>query len=44
MTLEAALAKTMWLLGQDKDPTFFRSHFHVSIQHDILLPEAHNKK
>ena len=40
MTLEAALTKTMWLLGQNRDPDFFRSRFHVPVQHDILLPEA----
>ena len=39
MTLEAALTKTMWLLGQNRDPDFFRSRFHVPVQHDILLPE-----
>ena len=38
MTLEAVLAKTMWLLGQNRDPEFFRQHFHVPVQHDILLP------
>ncbi len=40
MTLEAVLTKTMWLLGQSKDPEFFRSRFHVPVMHDILLPEV----
>jgi len=39
MTLEAALTKTMWLLGQSKDPEVFRSRFHLPVMHDILLPE-----
>ncbi len=43
MTPEAALAKTMWLLGQSRDPEVFRSRFHVPVQHDILLPEAFAK-
>ncbi len=44
MTPEAALAKTMWLLGQSRDPDLFRSRFHLPVQHDILLPEAFDKK
>ena len=40
MTLEAVLAKTMWLLGQSKDPDVFRTRFHVPVMHDILLPET----
>ena len=39
MTLEAAVTKTMWLLGQSCDPDFFRSRFHTPVLHDILLPE-----
>ena len=40
MTLETVLAKTMWLLGQSKDPDVFRTRFHVPVMHDILLPET----
>lgn len=39
MTLEAVLTKTMWLLGQSRDPADFRAGFHCPIQQDILLPE-----
>ena len=39
MTLESVLTKTMWLLGQSKDPEVFRSRFHVPVMHDILLAE-----
>lgn len=38
MTPESVLAKTMWLLGQSRDPEFFRSRFHIPVMHDILLP------
>ena len=44
MTPEAALTKTMWLLGQSRDPDVFRSRFHVPVQHDILLPERKFQK
>lgn len=44
MTPEAVLAKTMWLLGQSRDPAFFRQWFHVPVLHDILLPETKTEK
>lgn len=44
MTPEAVLAKTMWLLGQSRDPAFFRSNFHTPVMHDILLPDGNSEK
>lgn len=44
MTPEAVLAKTMWLLGQSRDPAFFRQWFHVPVLHDILLPELSRRE
>lgn len=37
MTLEAAVAKTMWALGQTKDPEEFRALFYQTINHDLLF-------
>ena len=37
MTLEAVIAKTMWILGQTKDRTEFRKMFYTSINHDLLF-------
>lgn len=37
MTLEATVTKTMWALGQTKDPVQFRSLFYRTVNHDILL-------
>ena len=41
MTLEAVIAKTMWILGRTKNRTEFRELFYTSINHDLLfLPET----
>lgn len=37
MTLEAAIAKTMWILGQTKDRKEFRKLFYTTINHDLLF-------
>ena len=37
MTLEAVVAKTMWALGQTKDPEKFRKLFYQTINHDLLF-------
>ncbi len=37
MTLEAVVAKTMWILGQTKDPAAFRKLFYTTINHDLLM-------
>ena len=39
MTPEAALTKTMWLLGQAVDLEGFGRLFHTPVQQDVLLPE-----
>lgn len=36
MTLEAVVAKTMWILGQTKDRKIFRKMFYQPVQRDIL--------
>ena len=36
MTLEAAVTKVMWILGQTKDPDTIRSMFTTTIAHDRL--------
>ncbi len=42
MTLEAVVAKTMWALGQSKDPEEFKKNFYRTVNHDLLFfPEAH---
>lgn len=41
MTLEAVIAKTMWILGQTKDRRDFRRMFYTSVNHDLLFtPEG----
>lgn len=37
MTLEAAVAKTMWALGQTGDAAEFRKLFYKTINHDLLF-------
>ncbi len=37
MTLEAVVAKTMWILGKTKDRKAFRQLFYTAINHDLLL-------
>ena len=37
MTLEAAIAKTMWILGTTKDRIKFRELFYTNINHDLLF-------
>lgn len=37
MTLEAVVAKTMWALGQTKDPKEFRRLFYSTINRDLLF-------
>ena len=40
MTLEAVIAKTMWILGKTQDRKKFRELFYTSINHDLLfIPE-----
>ena len=40
MTLEAVIAKTMWILGKTQDRKEFRELFYTSINHDLLfIPE-----
>lgn len=36
MTLEAAVTKIMWILGQTKDPETIRQMFYKTINHDLL--------
>lgn len=41
MTLEAVIAKTMWILGQTQDLGEFRKLFYTSVNHDLLfLPDG----
>ena len=41
MTLEAVIAKTMWILGQTRDRKAFRQLFYTTINHDLLFtPEG----
>ena len=37
MTLEATVAKTMWVLGQTSDSTAFQELFYSTINHDLLF-------
>ena len=37
MTLEAAVTKVMWILGQTRDPDTIRSMFMTTIAHDRLF-------
>ncbi len=37
MTLEAVIAKTMWILGQTKDRKEFRQLFYTAVNHDLLF-------
>ena len=37
MTLESTIAKTMWILGQTKDPDEFRDLFYRTVNHDMLF-------
>jgi len=37
MTLEAVIAKTMWILGKTRDRKEFRKLFYTSINHDLLF-------
>ena len=37
MTLEAVIAKTMWILGRTKEPAAFRQLFYTTINHDLLF-------
>lgn len=37
MTLESTIAKTMWILGQTRDPEQFRELFYQTINHDMLF-------
>ncbi len=37
MTLEAAVAKTMWILGKTKDRKVFRELFYTPVNHDLLF-------
>ncbi len=39
MTLEAAVTKVMWILGQTREPEQFRRLFYNTVNHDILLGE-----
>ncbi|MDO4312007.1 MAG: asparaginase [Eubacteriales bacterium] len=40
MTLEAAITKLMWVLGQTKEPEKVRRLFYQTINHDILWKEG----
>ena len=37
MTLEAVIAKTMWILGITKDRREFQKLFYTTINHDMLF-------
>ena len=37
MTLEACVTKTMWALGQTRDPEAFRELFYTPVNHDLLF-------
>lgn len=37
MTLESTIAKTMWILGQTRDPEQFRRMFYKTVNHDMLF-------
>ena len=37
MTLESVVAKTMWALGQTRDPQEFRKLFYTTVNHDMLF-------
>ena len=36
MTLEAATAKLMWVLGQSTQPSQIREMFYRPVQHDVI--------
>ena len=41
MTLEAVIAKTMWILGKTRNRKDFRELFYTNVNHDLLfLPES----
>lgn len=40
MTIEAAVTKLMWLLGQTKDPALIREGFYTPVAKDILTGET----
>ena len=40
MTLEAAVTKAMWVLGQTKEPEEFRRLFYRTVNHDILFGDV----
>lgn len=42
MTLEAAVTKAMWALGQTEDPDELRRLFYRTVNHDILLTPQQN--
>lgn len=44
MTLEACVTKTMWALGQTKDPKEFRRLFYTPIGRDLLFSPSVEKK
>lgn len=40
MTLEAAVTKLMWILGQTSEPSAIHRLFHTTVNHDILWSES----
>ncbi|MCQ2508163.1 MAG: asparaginase [Dorea sp.] len=40
LTTEAVVTKTMWALGQTKDPKEFKDLFYKTINHDMLFQES----
>ena len=44
MTLESTIAKTMWILGQTKDPEQFREMFYRTVNHDMLFSPENTEK
>lgn len=44
MTLESTIAKTMWILGQTRDPERFREMFCRTINHDMLFSPAREEQ
>ena len=43
MTLEAVVAKTMWILGQTSNPAEFKQLLYTSINHDTLFAPSENE-
>jgi len=37
MTMEAAVTKLMWILGETKDPARIKEMFYTPVQHDIIM-------